>query len=273
MATTTTHPFAVEEPGNIPLPSAPLVRTIAQVKFPHLTQFSVNEDAVASSVAAALAEHYPLMEVGHEVAVTITAEGISENRSATRIWRLTSGDRAWQVSFSGNFVAIDTTNYVRRSDFAQRLADAWNALNRQVPVPYIERLGVRYINQLADPEHLNRLPELLRPEILGLSVAQEPSVAELASALNEARYRFPEDDGFFQARWGLLPAGTNIDNASPPYQHPTWILDMDSYREFAPGSKTGATLFEDARALALRSYRFFRWAVTEDFLTAFGGQL
>jgi uncharacterized protein (TIGR04255 family) len=268
---TTTHPFAVEQPGNIPLPSAPLVRTIAQVKFPHLTQFSINEDAVASGVAAVLAEDYPLMEVGHEVSVTITAEGVSENRSATRIWRLASGDRAWQVSFSGTFLSIDTTNYVRRRDFAQRLADAWAALNRQVPVPYIERLGVRYINQLTAPEHLNRLPEFLRPEVLGISMAQEPNDAVLASALNEARYRFP-DDGSFQARWGLLPAGTNIDSACPPYEYPTWVLDMDSFREFAPGSQKGGNLFEDVRALALRGYQFFRWAVTDDFLTAFGGQ-
>jgi uncharacterized protein (TIGR04255 family) len=268
---TTTHPFAVEEPGNIPLSSAPLVRTIAQVKFPHLTQFSINEDAVAQGVAAALAEHYPLMEVGREVSVTITTEGVSENRSATRLWRLASGDRAWQISFSGTFLSIDTTNYVRRSDFAQRLADAWDALNQQVLVPYIERLGVRYINQLTDLDHLNRLPKLLRPEILGISMAQEPNEAELASALNEARYRFP-DGGSFQARWGLLPAGTNIDDARPSYDYPTWVLDMDSFREFAPSSQNGGNLYEDVRALALRSYQFFRWAVTDDFLSTFGGQ-
>lgn len=269
--TTTTHPFAVEEPGNVPLPSAPLVRTIAQVKFPHLTQFVVNGDAVASGVAAALAEHYPLMEVGHEVSVTITAEGVSENRSATRIWRLASGDRAWRISFSGAFLSIDTTNYVRRRDFSQRLTDAWGALNQQVPVPYIERLGVRYINQLSAPEHLDRLAKFLRPEVLGLAMAQEPSEAVLTSALNEARYRFA-DDGSFQAWWGLLPAGRSIDNTNPSHDYPTWVLDMDSFREFAPGSQNGENLFEDVRALALRGYQFFRWAVTDDFLTAFGGQ-
>jgi uncharacterized protein (TIGR04255 family) len=268
---TTTHPFAVEEPGNVPLPSAPLVRTIAQVKFPHLTRFAANEDTVASSIAADLGERYPLMEVGHEIAVTITSEGVSENRSTTRIWRLASSDRAWRISFSGNFVSIDTTSYVRRRDFAQRLADAWDALNRQVPVPYIERLGVRYINQVSDPALLNRLPELLRPEILGISMAQDPNMARLASGLNEARYRFP-DDGSFQARWGLLPAGASIDDANPPYDYPTWVLDMDSFHEFAPGSQDGGNLFEDVRALALRGYQFFRWAVTDKFLTAFGGQ-
>jgi uncharacterized protein (TIGR04255 family) len=64
----------------------------------------------------------------------------------------------------------------------------------------------------------------------------------------------------------------SIDNASPSYDYPTWMLDMDSFREFAPGSQNGGNLFEDVRALALRGYQFFRWAVTDNFLTAFGGQ-
>lgn len=268
---TISHPFAVEEPGNVPLPSAPLVRTIAQVRFPHLTQFTINEDVIAAGVAAALAEQYPLMEVGQEVSVTITAEGVSENRSATRLWRLTSGDRTWQVSFSGTFLSIDTTSYVRRSDFAQRLSEAWAALNRQVAVPYIERLGVRYINQLSDGEHLDRLPELLRPEVLGVSVAQEPDVAALASALNEAQYRFP-GGGAFHARWGLLPAGASIDSARQAHDYPTWILDMDSFHEWVPGSQKGDSIYDDVRTLALRGYQFFRWAVTPEFLTAFGGE-
>jgi len=266
----TTHPFAVEEPGNVPLPRAPLVRTIAQVRFPHLTQFRTNEDAVSSAIAAAMAKSYPLMDVGQEVAVTITSEGVSENRG-DRLWRLSSADRAWQVSFSGNFLSIDTTNYARRSDFAQRLTDAWVALNEQVEVPYIERLGVRYINQVVDPALLERLPELLRPEVLGLAQAKDVQEAFLASALSEARYVFPEG-GAFQARWGLLPRGTAVDSARSPENHETWLLDMDSFHEFVPSSQSGANMYEDVRELALRCYRFFRWAVTDEFLTSFGGE-
>jgi uncharacterized protein (TIGR04255 family) len=266
------HPFAGEGPGNVPLPRAPLVRTIAQIKFPYLTQFAVNEDAVASAVAGALSGSYPIMEVGHEVAVTITAQGVTENRSPTKIWRLASGDRAWQISFSGTFLSIDTTSYVRRSDFAQRLADAWTALNSAVAVPYVERLGVRYINQLTDREHLDRLALFLRAEVLGVVTSEHPDEAALVSALNEAQYRFP-DGGVFQARWGLLPAGASIDNARPAFDHPTWILDTDSFREFAPSVQNGEHLYDDVRDLALRGYQFFRWAVTDEFLTAFGGEL
>lgn len=267
----TTHPFADEEPGNIPLSSAPLVRTIAQIKYPLLTQFSINGDAVASAVASALAENYPLLEVGHEVSVVITADGPSEQRSATRIWRLVSADRAWQITFTGTFLSIDTTKYVARRDFARRLTDAWEVLNQHVPVPYIERLGVRYINQITDREHLSRLDDLLRTEMLGISLAQEPNEAQLVSSITEAQYRFP-DGAAFTARWGMLPAGTNIENAGPPFDYPTWILDTDSFCEFKHNSNSGKNLFEDVRTLALRGYQFFRWAVTKDFISTFGGQ-
>lgn len=268
---TTSHPFAVDEPGNIPLPSAPLVRTIAQVRFPPLTQFAVNGDAVASAIAAALADEYPVMQVGKELSVAISFEGVKESQSDMRLWRLTSGDRSWKISFSGTFLSIDTTAYDNRSDFARRLADAWKALNDQVAVPYVERLGVRYINQVAGRDHMARLPELLRPEVLGISMADGQDGVELTQALSEARYRF-SDGGAFQARWGLLPENVVIDEALQPLDYQTWMLDLDSFHEWAPGVQSGSELFEDVRGLALRAYQFFRWAVTEEFLLAFGGK-
>lgn len=270
---TAAHPFTFAESDSyVPLPSAPLVRTIAQVRFPHLTRFSTNEDVVGKSIADALADQYPLMEVGQEVTMTITADGVSENRSPTRLWRLVSGDRDWQITFCGNFLSIDTTRYFRRRDFAQRLVEAWNALNEQVPVPYIDRLGVRYVNQLTQPDLLARLPELLRAEVLGISRSHNDEGAALLSAITEARYRL-SDGASFMARWGMLPANASIDNVTPGYDYSTWMLDMDSFREFTPGSQKGSDIFEDVRALAVRGYQFFRWATTDDFLVAFGGEL
>lgn len=267
------HPFAfAESDSNVPLLRTPLVRTIAQVRFPHLTRFSTNEDAVGKKVADALADEYPLMEIGQELTMTITSDGVSEDRSTTRLFRVLSGDRQWQITFCGAFLSIDTTHYVRRKDFAQRLVDAWKALNEHVAVPYISRLGVRYVNQLTQPDLLGRLHELLRPEVLGISESHHKKEAELLSAVTEARYRLP-DDASFMARWGMLPANTAIDSAVPPYDYPTWMLDTDSFREFAPGTQQGAALYEDVRDLALRGYQFFRWAVTEEFLIAFGGEL
>lgn len=269
---TTSHPFADSSPGNVPLLTAPLVRTIAQVRFPPLTRFAAAEDDVARAVAGALVDQYPVLEVGQEVSVTITPDGVTQGSGPARLWRLTSADRAWQVSFNGSFLSIDTTRYDHRSDFARRLADAWAALNQQVAVPYILRLGVRYMNQLTEQAHMDRLPELLIPEVLGVSTAHEDGVAEIRSVLTEARYRFPVEGGDFMARWGVLPPDTQIDSATQPRDHPTWVLDMDSYREWFPGAPPETDLFEAVRDLSLRCYQFFRWAVTPAFLTAFGGE-
>lgn len=270
---TTSNPFAVQEPGYIPLDPDPLVRTIAQVRFQQLTKFTANEDAVAAAIATALADEYPLIEEGREVSVTLTPGGMSESSTSTRLWRLASADGSWQISFGGTFLSIDTTAYTRRTDFAQRLTAAWDALNTQVQVPFITRLGVRYINQLADREvHLNRLPELLRPEALGVGIAEEHPGVELMSNICEAQYRFA-DGGRLMARWGLLPAGVIIDTASQPYSYSTWVLDTDSYQEFTPGAKKPDDLAEEVKALSLNAYRFFRWAVTEEFLKVFGGEL
>ncbi|OKH85029.1 hypothetical protein EB75_01445 [Mycobacterium sp. ST-F2] len=270
---TTPNPFAVQEPGYIPLEPDPLVRTIAQVRFQQLTKFTSNEDAVAAAIAAALADDYPLIEEGREVSVTLTPGGMTEGSTSTRLWRLASADGSWQVSFGGTFLSIDTTAYTRRSDFAQRFAAAWEALNTQVLVPFITRLGVRYINQLTDREaHLNKLSKLLRPEVLGVAIVEEHPAAELMSTISETQYRFA-DGGRFMARWGLLPAGAIIDTASQPCGYPTWVLDTDSYQEFTAGAKKPDDLIEDVKALSLHGYRFFRWAVTDEFLAAFGGQL
>ncbi|MEV6219614.1 TIGR04255 family protein [Nocardia sp. NPDC051833] len=267
---TPTHPFAVSEPGSVPLREAPLVRAVGQIRFPNLTRFAVDGDAVATLIGAELAQRYPLMQVGHEVAEILTAEGVSQERRSSRIWRLTSSDRHWRITFSGSFLSVDTSNYRRREEFVERLVEAWAALSCHVKVPSIDRIGVRYVNQLTDKDQIDRIRELIRPEVLGVAVARQPEEAELISALTEVQYGFG-DGASFTSRWGLLPAGTAVDPELDVFDYPTWVLDMDSFREFDLGEPAGGDLRELILELALRGYQFFRWTVTEEGLTEFGG--
>ncbi|NMO01767.1 TIGR04255 family protein [Gordonia sp. TBRC 11910] len=266
------NPFAAKEPGNIPLPKAPLLRTIAQVRFPQMAKFASNEDGVATAIAGALADDYPLIEAGREVAVTLTPDGMSQSNPSSRLWRLTSADGSRQVSFGATFLSVDSTTYTHRSEFAQWVDGAWEALAAEIPIPYITRLGVRYINQLTDQKHLDRLSELFRPAVLGVAMAEKDDAAQLASSITETQYQLA-DGARFTARYGLLPKGTVIDTASSPYDYPTCVFDTDSYREFDAGAKQPDNLVDEVKDLALNGYRFFRWSVTDDFLSAFGGEL
>lgn len=270
MAATTIHPFAVAEPGFVPLTRSPLVRTIAQIRFPHPTAFVAEQDVVAAQVAKRLAHEYPILEAGQDMQIMITPDGVTRQQSPTRLWRLASGDRSWQVTFGINFLAIETSAYPRRRDFAAKLSAAWQALLEVVDVPHIERLGVRYVNQITDAEVLSRLPELVRPEILGVTALRGESFS-IFSSLNEAQYRFAEGESF-NARWGLLPPNQNLGLDLPLYDYPTWVLDMDSFHEWEAGRYAEKDLYEEVRALSLRGYQFFRWAMTDEALRTFGAE-
>lgn len=268
---TTEHPFARAEPGYVPLARSPLVRTLAQIRFPQPTAFVADQDGAAVQVAKQLADVYPLFESGQEAQLMITPDGVTQQQSPTRLWRLANADRSWQVTFGPNFLAIETSTYVRRSDFAMRLNAAWSALRSVVNVPSISRLGVRYINQISEGATLDRLSDLVRPEVLGVSGLRDETF-QVLSSLTEAQYRFIDGAGF-TARWGYLPPQQNLGVDIPGFNHATWVLDTDSFREWAPGTFTENDLELEVKKLGLRAYQFFRWAITDEALRTFGAEL
>jgi uncharacterized protein (TIGR04255 family) len=264
-------PFGDETPGDVPLPRAPLIRTLAQIRFPTFSAFMADEDGVARRFAAALAKDYPLFQVGNEVAVTITPEGVTQKPGIGRIWKLGSADESWHVTLSQTFLSLDTSAYTRRSDFAAKLAEAWSAFTDIARPPFVERLGVRYVNRLAEPSQLARLSELVRGEVLGVMMAPEAG-SELLSAFNEALFKL-DDGASVQARWGMLPPGMIHDPTLPPVASQSWLLDLDAFHEWVPAANPGDNIADASAELSLRAYQFFRWAVTDEYLREFGGEV
>jgi hypothetical protein len=150
-------PFDDPEPGNVPLLAAPLVRVLAQVRFPQFSQFLSEEDQIARKFAALVADDYPLFEEGVETVFMLTPNGVSPQQGGSKLWRLRAADASWQISFAHNFVALETTSYGRRSDFADRFQKVWEAFRSVARPPFIERAGIRYTNRIERPEILEQL--------------------------------------------------------------------------------------------------------------------
>lgn len=266
-------PFATEAPKYVHLPEAPIVRTLIQIRFPVFASFATDDDRVANQFAVSLAEEYPRFNAGHEAQLVLTPDGVTQQQSSTKLWRFASADTTWQVSLGPTFISLETSDYQRRSHFVGRIMAAWNALAEIARPPVIERVGVRYVNQVTDIDHLNRLPELLRPEVLGLSAISREG-AQVRSSLAEGHFLIG-DGSEFQARWGLLPAGFTPDPLIPATEGQNWILDMDASRTWLPaGCATEDVDLESvATELAGHGYQFYRWAVTEAWLRVFGGEI
>ena len=265
-------PFNAQSPGYAPLQRAPLVSVLAQVRFPVQSAFVSDPDGLARRISAELATTYPLFEEGHEVSMTILPDGtLQQNPSTSRLWRLASIDSTWRVSFGQGFLSLETTTaYQRRSDFSSRFSAAWEAFCKFARPAFILRLGTRYINRLDDPRHLAILDKLIRPEVLG-ALHSGNNLAEVTSGISEVVYDHT-DRSSLHARWGLLPQGAAIDPTQPPAPARSWILDCDASRTWGPNEQLSEDLLSQVDGLALHAYEFFRWAVTPEFISTFGGE-
>lgn len=260
-------PFGDEQVAEVPLKTAPLVRVLSQIRFPRLAALATREDS-ANAFAAAMAVDYPILTEQREVAVTITPEGATQSPGGARVWQLRSADEAWQVSFTDSFLAVDTSAYTSREDFRDRVVEVWGRFVEVVAPPFIERVGVRYVNRVDDPATLADLAALVRQEALGGATLALNGGVQLSHSMHEALYNLDALNGL-QARWGILPPGAVLDPTLQPVQTVSWVLDLDAFRLGRGGTST-EDVAGPVEQLAERAYRYFRWVVTSAFLERFG---
>jgi uncharacterized protein (TIGR04255 family) len=110
------------------------------------------------------------------------------------------------------------------------------------------------------------MPKLVRPEMMGAATLDIPDGVALNHSLLEIQLN--RGAHTILVRSGVLPAGTTIDPAVPATNLKSWILDIDS-AVTGPDAVPVDKIEELSSDLAERAYRFFRYTVTNDFLTLF----
>lgn len=263
------EPFGTVPIAEVHLPRSPLLRALAQVRFPRLVAMSPqNIETTVGFVVEKLKDDYPILGEQREAQVTLTPEGVTQTPGA-RLWQMRSPDESWQVTLGETFVSLDTKAYTSRADFAQRLEVVLAGIADTIAPPFADRLGVRYTNRVEDSGLLLRIEELVRPEILGGLAVPRPEGVALVHTLSESLYTV--GSRMLHARWGLLPAGVLLDPTLPAPASSSWVLDLDSFTQVR-SSFDAAELALAAEELAGAAYQYFRWVVTPEFLKAFGGE-
>lgn len=261
------NPLTALPPDEIPLPHAPLVRVIAQVRFPLVT--SIEQSGFIAPFQEAIRAHYPILRSEQSHGVLVTPQGIAAAPSRM-IWRFHDVEDVWRVALGPEFIALETKTYTSRHDFLQRLEVILDALQATIKPQVVDRLGLRYIDRIVDLESTD-LVELLRPEMAGIATTVLGNYTQ--QALSETLFTLPGGTDRMLARWGLIPPhGTTDPTAIEPIDEPSWILDLDMF-VLAQHSFDVPTLIGKARGFAERTYTFFRWAVTDTFLRRYGGQI
>ena len=258
-------PFTDPPPVEVPLANAPLVRVIAQLRFPLVA--SIEQRDFVAPFQEAIRASYPILRQEQTQQLLFGANIAPSIRSAGTAWRFGSEDGYWRVSLTSDFLALETTKYKSRSDFLERLQVVVAALAARVDPKLLDRLGIRYIDRISG-DALAEIGKLVRPEVRGL--AGTPAANAVSHSITETV--FAKDDVQALVRWGQLPPHVTVDPAAiEPSDAPSWILDLDMFSaKSVPFSVEG--VITDARRYMERLYTFFRWAVTPEFLKHFGGK-
>lgn len=262
-------PFGPPVP-EVALPSAPLVFVVVQARFERVA--SISSEAFIGGFQEAIRDTYPVMSREQQAGILLGPSGPIGAPEGVTAWRFSERPGDWQVTLASDFVALSTTRYTSRRDLVDRLRKLLTAAQVNLKLRYCERLGVRYVDRVADERLLTRLSELIRSEVLGASAVNpgEDGVDQV-HCTSDSVFRAAESDEL-HARWGLLPPQTTFDPSIEAGDRTSWVLDLDAYTRKRRGFEPDA-LTAQAEALCERVYRFFRWAVTDEFLIAHGGQI
>src|SRR5687767_6525764 len=112
---------------DVPLSRAPLVKVLAQVRFPEIA--SIAQTDFVAPFQEKLRQEYPILRKQQEIALLLTPEGAAPTQQTGFIWRFAGKDGNWQVSLAPTFLTIETKTYSGQSEFIDRWTEALGALN------------------------------------------------------------------------------------------------------------------------------------------------
>lgn len=176
------EPFGAAIPS-IPLRHSPLTFVVVQVRFPLVV--SIGEESFIGPFQERIRPTYGDLRREDESRIEVGPDGVRNVKGGT-VWRFSGTPGGWEVALTPEFIALATSRYTDREDFLGRLRQLLTAVDEWLQPAKVRRLGVRYIDRVHE-HHLQRLSELLRPEVLGPYNVGRPDVERASQSTGESR--------------------------------------------------------------------------------------
>lgn len=261
------RPFTGDQDRRIRLDAAPLELVLCQVRWPQVSSLQGDLKQVVAAFGELIPE-YPLYASNTEFSFELTPAGpVQAPGNVLHHW--SRADRSATVTLSPNFVTLSAKQYEGYDAFASQLESVLLAIQETLKLPLFDRVGVRYVNRISNLEQLEKIQQLVKPELLGHQALNAVSgEVSLVQAITQSLFQV--GDGYLQARSGVIPPGETVDPSVEPLQTPSWVLDIDSFRQ-EEALYTPDAVLARAGKLSDAAYDFFKLVIQEAFIDEFEG--
>lgn len=240
-------------------PSTPLALVAAEIRHPAALPLS---DPARSQLKTRLAPLFPLAKPVQRMTVTPTQAAVSTDS------RFMSRDRTSSVTFRDDVIVVETTRYERRRVLRNMLREAVSSRQEVAPVDGVERLGIRYVNEVRVPglESQREWADWITPALTGpLALSAnglETQTWQGVSVLGNPQSGVVVRHGVFDG-YAVNPVG-DLQRAAPP-PGPFFLIDLDCY--WAPSGETPPLEWDliDSRfdQASLAAYELFEQLITD----------
>jgi uncharacterized protein (TIGR04255 family) len=247
-------------------PNPPLVMVVVELRHPA----SPLTDADQASLKAMLADAFPLFKPARRLNVTMSNVGLAQEQVLVDA-RYMTRDRTVSITYRPDSIVVEATRYGRRSELRNLLWQAIEARQKVAPADGIERLGIRYINEVrasgvdSSPDWgkwisspLASLSQVTTEA--GESARTWQGLAIFGDAINGVVLRHGIFDGY------AVDPGGDLRRTTPP-PGPFYLVDLDCFwmpdGETPPLEWAGVEPHFDEAALA--AYDMFEQLITDRY--------
>jgi uncharacterized protein (TIGR04255 family) len=255
--------------------NAPVALTVMEIKHPQSDYLSRGDLAGIKQKL----EHVAPLQKAEDVAQVQMTMGpgvapFSSSRSMT-VHRFSTRDKRTSITYSTESIVVETTDYVNWTWFRDLVRSAVSVRQEVSPVDGVERVGLRYIDEIRLPVEFDRTdwspwvaPSLLAPAfptiVPQLQPLQQQAVVQYASG---------RPDDTLTLRYGAVNGPTavasapNLVRAVVPPPGPYFLLDTDSAWTLGQGSPVPELsvdfVIETANRLHLPAEGLFEALITD----------
>lgn len=255
-----------------------LALVLCQVRFSTVLRIR-QEDAIVG-FQDAIREEYPRYSSRHAVQFVLTPDGVQEQLAPDPQHRFDDSSGTYSVVLAPEFLALETRSYRGIDEFADRVAKLAAAVQKHFRPVELERVGLRFINELrlssaTSREAWDEVSEIIAPALLGAS-GDDALQGTVESSEHVLRLQGDGSDRII-VQHGLHMQGTTVPSNSvsqvsvADQARPFYLLDIDAFDD-APRPFAVPEITEAVQAFNADIRSFFAWGVAERHRTKKLGQ-